>query len=759
MATFEDKFEKIRQLALLPLEEILVENGKSKLNASTYAQVSKLTYELAAREDERLYKALVAQIEAFYSRIVSDSLQRMHGEALLREFVRHGENQEMIGRFYRTQFELLGRNYIKRTKSRTFDDISRSSFQAIIYNSVKQSLADELLRIIQQIREGNDVDRLLVKDTVRFIATLGSRMFQCYEEDFERVFLQQSCEFYGVCALEWQERDTAADYLQKSDAALQKEKHLVASLLHPMTDAKVQYALERKLLHDKVVALMERENNGLRYLLRTNRTQDIALFYKFVVRVGQGMEELARIFRRFIEEQSQQIWAARLSKEQNWSKEQGSLDEDGDMMRTIFTAYATWHQLLTVQFAGHSKARDALKRGVEYLVNYVAPGSPQKVLFVHLLANFCDALLRKQTGDKKMEEKECEQLLEQVVLLFAHLQDKDIFRTAYQQALAQRLLNQTSASDDMERAMIGHFKLISGQAFTANFEVMLFDVMNSKEQNEKFQDEFYQQQKATERPIAELAVQVLTYGQWPSYQPMDRLRLPNPMQEAMKLFTTYFMHKQDGKRLVWIHELGQVTVQGKWPGQARPFQFLMTPIQATLLMLFSSTNESDTSDTTATSGSVGRRWTIGQIAQAVNLDEDVVPRVLSTMVFSKVKLLNRDRVAKENTIKSDDTFSVNLDFTSKVTRLKLPAPNLTVITKKSQEEVDEQRRLVTEACVVRIMKARKTLLHTTLTSEVLNQLQLFRPEGAMIKKVIESLIERDYLRRDPDNMSQYVYVA
>lgn len=758
MANFEDKFEKIRQLVLLPLEEILVENGKSKLNASTYAQVSKLTYEIAAREDERLYKALVAQIEAFYSRIVADSLQRMHGEVLLREFIRHGENQEMIGRFYRTQFELLGRNYIKRTKSRTFDDISRSSFQAIIYSSVKQNLADELLTIIQQIREGKDVDRMLVKDTVRFIATLGSRMFQCYEEDFERVFLQQSCTFYGDCAMQWMERDTAADYLQKSDAALQKEKHLVASLLHPMTDAKMQYALERKLLHDKVVALMERENNGLLYLLRTNRTQDIALFYKFVVRVGQGVEELARIFRRFIEEQSQQIWAARVSKEQNWSKEQGSLDEDGDLMRTIFDAYATWSQLMTTQFAGHSKARDALKRGVEYLVNYVAPGSPQKVLFVHLLANFCDALLRKQTGDKKMEESECEQLLEQVVLLFAHLQDKDIFRTAYQQALAQRLLNQTSASDDMERAMIGHFKLISGQAFTANFEVMLFDVTNSKEQNEKFQEEFYQQQTATARPISELAVQVLTYGQWPSYQPIDRLRLPTPMNEAMKLFTTYFMHKHDGKRLVWIHELGQVTVQGKWPGQARPFQFLMTPIQAAMLMLFSSTYESEVCGSGGDS-TVGRRWTIGQIAQAVNLEEDVVPRVLSTMVFSKVKLLNRDRVAKENTIKSDDTFTVNLDFSSKVTRLKLPPPNLTVITKKSQEEVDEQRRLVTEACVVRIMKARKTLLHTTLTSEVLNQLQLFRPEGSMIKKVIESLIERDYLRRDPDNMSQYNYVA
>jgi cullin-4 len=56
------------------------------------------------------------------------------------------------------------------------------------------------------------------------------------------------------------------------------------------------------------------------------------------------------------------------------------------------------------------------------------------------------------------------------------------------------------------------------------------------------------------------------------------------------------------------------------------------------------------------------------------------------------------------------------------------------------------------------MKSRKRLAHMTLISETMNQLR-FPAQNADIKKRIESLIERDYLERDPIESSTYKYLA
>ena len=50
------------------------------------------------------------------------------------------------------------------------------------------------------------------------------------------------------------------------------------------------------------------------------------------------------------------------------------------------------------------------------------------------------------------------------------------------------------------------------------------------------------------------------------------------------------------------------------------------------------------------------------------------------------------------------------------------------------------------------MKARKRLQHNTLITECVEQLKnRFPPNAIVIKRRIESLIERDYLARAPDD--------
>lgn len=73
--------------------------------------------------------------------------------------------------------------------------------------------------------------------------------------------------------------------------------------------------------------------------------------------------------------------------------------------------------------------------------------------------------------------------------------------------------------------------------------------------------------------------------------------------------------------------------------------------------------------------------------------------------------------------------------------------------------VEEDRRHLVEASIVRIMKSRRTAHHNDLIAEVTRQLSVrFVPSPPFIKQRIESLIEREYLERSSDRRV-YKYMA
>jgi hypothetical protein len=63
-----------------------------------------------------------------------------------------------------------------------------------------------------------------------------------------------------------------------------------------------------------------------------------------------------------------------------------------------------------------------------------------------------------------------------------------------------------------------------------------------------------------------------------------------------------------------------------------------------------------------------------------------------------------------------------------------------------------------DAVIVRIMKARKTEKFSQLTEDVMKQVTMFLPQPPWIKQRIESLVERDYLKRDETDRTKYIYL-
>ncbi|CAB4030005.1 cullin-2-like, partial [Paramuricea clavata] len=120
-----------------------------------------------------------------------------------------------------------------------------------------------------------------------------------------------------------------------------------------------------------------------------------------------------------------------------------------------------------------------------------------------------------------------------------------------------------------------------------------------------------------------------------------------------------------------------------------------------------------------------------EISTQTNVSPRELDKTLKSLV--DVKLL----LSSEASEFAKSTLSINTEFSSKRTKLKITVP---VLRETAQEvhqfrsSIDEDRKLYIQATIVRVMKARKILKHNILMQEVISQSKTrFSPSVSMIK--------------------------
>ena len=195
--------------------------------------------------------------------------------------------------------------------------------------------------------------------------------------------------------------------------------------------------------------------------------------------------------------------------------------------------------------------------------------------------------------------------------------------------------------------------------------------------------------------------------------------------------------KNNGNRHIkWIHSVGSVTIEADFG--RKKYSLVVMPLQAIVLNALND----------------GRSVSFTTLGEELNVDDTILKPVLHSLCCSKYKLVSK--VPNNKKISRGDNFFANSGFKADNRRILIPMPSLTKSTNVTN--VEQNRKYIMEAKVVRVMKARKTMRHQQLLAEVLGQLVFFKPNSRDIRKVIESLIERGYLERSEDGRS-YNYLA
>lgn len=147
-------------------------------------------------------------------------------------------------------------------------------------------------------------------------------------------------------------------------------------------------------------------------------------------------------------------------------------------------------------------------------------------------------------------------------------------------------------------------------------------------------------------------------------------------------------------------------------------------------------------------------YSVKELEEATNLGGDVLVRILNSLSLGKYKILKKE----------GDVYSFDSGFKCGLAKFRIAAVSVNLCRESEEEQINDavesQRKYQIEACIIRTMKARKEMEHGQLVVEVISQMdKQFRADGNMIKRRVETLIEREYLERDAERVNVYRYCA
>lgn len=689
----------------------------------------------------------------------------------------------------------MDRVYCADTRQPSIFSKAMSLFRdSILYSPAPQSGQDvstflDLLNriVLDQVRmdrDGDYIDKSLIKASAYMLEGLFETDAEAEDEKlyltcFEQNFLNTSADFYREEGERLLKDSDAGTYCRHVKRRIDEEADRCRSALSESTSPKITKVVEDELIRHKIKALIDMDS-GVQFMITNDKHQDLGLVFDLESRVDPKKPELTRAIQKIIQQMGTNVnsFALNHSIAQPAPAEDGEEKTDKDKVKPAdrvanqqTVAALKWvedvlelkdrfDRIWKLSFNQDQVLQTAQTRSFSDTINAFQRSSEYISLFI-------DDNMKK--GIKGKTEEEVDEVLEKAITLVRYLQDKDVFETYYKKHLCKRLLMGKSVSIDVEKQMISRMKIELGNSFTVKMEAMFKDMTLSEELTSGYQA-YVSKLGDSDPKRVDLNINVLTSMTWPleTMRGLDEERdgklktiYPPAIEKIKTSFEKFYTTKYSGRVLSWQANMGTADIKATFKvpskdgtaSKSRTHELNVSTYAMIILALFN--------DLPA-NGSL----TCEEIQAQTNIPgNDLVRNLQSLAVAPKTRILVKEPMSKD--VKPTDRFSFNEKFTSKFIKIKVGVVSAgnKVENDKERKETEKKnndsRGFVIEAAIVRIMKQRKDMAHSQLVTETLTLLSAqFKPDVTMIKKKIESLIEREYLERIEDaKVPSYRYLA
>ncbi|KAF8589814.1 Cullin-domain-containing protein [Ramaria rubella] len=623
---------------------------------------------------------------------------------------------------------------------------------------IKNHLVSTVLKQIQLERDGYVINRSAMKSCVDVLLELsvdrtGATVYAKY---LEPDLLRESEVFYKAEGEKLMDTCDAPEYLERAETRFRSEEVRTHHYLSSRTNVPLRCILESCLLTPHLLAIIRMPHSGLDPMIDQDKTDDLARMYRLFKMVETGPPTLKKALRDSIARRGKEVNDLAGAME---AEGVGAQDDDGGetvdpkgkgkakakaagsgpvamalkWVEDVLALKDKFDHVLKYSFSGDTGVQTALNEAFESFIN-LNPKAPE---FISL---FIDDHLKK--GLKGKTDEEVDAVLDKTITVFRFVSEKDIFERYYKAHLAKRLLFNRSTSDDAERGMLAKLKIECGYQFTQKLEGMFHDMKLSADTQEAYKAHLAN----TSPPPIELSVTVMTSTFWPMNHSVATCTLAPDMVKSCMSFENFYLHRHSGRKLTWQPGLGNADVRARF--RSRTHDLNVSTYALVILLLFEDLRDDEV-------------MTYEEIQNATQLAEIELKRNLQSLACAKYKVLKKHPPSRD--IAADDSFSFNNDFTASLQRIKISTVASKVESteerRETRDRIEEERKHQTDASLVRIMKDRKHMVHNDLINEATKQLSgRFQPQPTMLKKRIESLIEREYLERGADRKS-YTYLA
>lgn len=688
-----------------------------------------------------LYKKLKDFLKTYLSNLLRQGVDLMD-ESVLTFYTQQWEGYKFSSKVLHGICAYLNRHWVRREcdegRKNVFEiyNLALVTWRDVLFKALDTKVTNAVLELIKRERNGEAVNTSLISGVIDSYVHLGIKeeesrsngpTLSVYRKHFEVNFLMDTEQYYTAESNAFLSENPVTEYMKRAESRLQEEQRRVQVYLHESTQSELAKKCEQVLIEKHLDTFYTEFKN----LLSDDKNEDLGRMYSLTARVPDALGMLKTLLEQHIHTQG-------LSTIEKCGET--AINDPRLYVTTMLGVHRKYHGLVSSSFNNDTGFVAALDRACGRFVNTNAvtkqANGSKSSKSPELLARYCDSLLKKSA--KNPEESELEDILNSVMVIFKYVEDKDVFQKFYSKMLAKRLVQQNSASDDAEAMVISKLRCMCGYEYTNKLQRMFVDVNVSKDLNDKFKTHL----STREGLDIDFSVQVLSSGAWP-FQQSEQFTLPSELERSLQRFTMFYSDQHSGRKLHWLYTLskGELVTncfKNKYSLQASTYQM------AVLLMY----NDADS-------------YTVDQIQQHTQIKMDILRQVLGILL--KIRILNSDKPDNNGDLDLSANINLYKDYKNKKLRVNINVPMKTE-QKQEQEQthkfIEEDRKLLIQACIVRIMKMRKVMKHQNLLTEVLTQLSSrFKPGIPVIKKCIDILIEKEYLERVEGEKDTYSYLA